>query len=53
MFQQLTYVQLFVVVVEEDKLRFGPRDVLHYQVMAGVAWVRGHKHKKKANREMQ
>lgn len=26
-------IQLFVIVVQEDKLRVSPRDVLHHQVM--------------------
>lgn len=32
-----TYIQLFVIVVQEDKLRVGPRNMLHHQVVAEVA----------------
>lgn len=35
-----TYIQLFKMVVQEDKLRIGPRNVLHHQVMAEVAIVK-------------
>lgn len=31
-----SYVKLFIVVVQEDKLRVGPRNVLHHQVVAEV-----------------
>ena len=37
----LSYVQLFVVVVEEDKLRVSSRNVLHHQVMAEGRWSGG------------
>lgn len=36
-----TYIQLFEVVVQEDKLRVGPRDMLHHQVMAEVVMGQG------------
>lgn len=35
-----TYIQLFIIVVQEDKLRVGPRNVLHHQVMAEVETVK-------------
>lgn len=35
-----TYIQLFKIVVQEDKLRVGSRNVLHYQVMAEVVIVK-------------
>lgn len=31
---QRTYIQFFIVVVEEDKLRVGAGDVFHHQVVA-------------------
>ena len=35
-----TYIQLFKIVVQEDKLRVGPRNMLHHQVMAEVVTVK-------------
>lgn len=34
------YIQLFVVVVQEDKLRVGPRNMLHHQVVAEKVTVK-------------
>lgn len=34
------YIQLFVVVVQEDKLRVGPRNMLHHQVVAEKVMVK-------------
>lgn len=38
--EDMSYIQLFVIVVEEDKLRISPRNVLHHQVMAVVMIVK-------------
>lgn len=34
------YIQLFIIVVQEDKLRVGPRNMLHHQVVAEVVMVK-------------
>lgn len=34
------YIQLFIIVVQEDKLRVGPRNMLHHQVVAEVVTVK-------------
>lgn len=58
------YIQLFVVVVQEDKLRVGPRNMLHHQVVAEketvkdlhketmVKYLRREKHFKKNGRKL-
>ena len=41
-----TYIQLFEIVVQEDKLRVGPRNMLHHQVVAEEATVKERRRRK-------
>lgn len=34
------HIQLFIIVVQEDKLRVSPRNMLHHQVVADAVMVK-------------